>query len=419
MRVWPAAVLLLLAVAGCGVFGDDAEREAAVEAEDLAVMVLPQKELGAAVQGLEIDAEESGPISAKEEARSTVDPKDTASAIRRGGWLTGYELTYSNPKRTAAAVGAGMLSAGTSVDLFETDSAARALLVKEVRDLSDMDGRKIDGVTFEDVHTFEADVGEEGWVIVYTVSAGKVQLHLSGIYFRRGRVLGSGGYLRFDDAVLRTEAISLGQKLDERIQRRLAGELNESPVPLPARPETSGRKERKSRERAALDPKRFTLTAQDLPAGAIVTGEGYRRHGDVRSYLREFRLPGGRLGASRISYFRAMAQVLESPESADDLMAYSETFTGSRELTRLVARQALKVRPGDILAGPLPTHERDTIAIVAYFGPRTNRLSAVMLLVRVGRVVGSVTAAGRGNEVNPKYVVALAPKLRAQLRSAR
>jgi hypothetical protein len=71
------------------------------------------------------------------------------------------------------------------------------------------------------------------------------------------------------------------------------------------------------------------------------------------------------------------------------------------------------------MAGPFPTRGGDTLALVSYFGPRSGgRLSAVMLLVRSGRLIGSVTVVGKGNELNPKYVIALAPKLRAQLRAA-
>jgi hypothetical protein len=43
---------------------------------------------------------------------------------------------------------------------------------------------------------------------------------------------------------------------------------------------------------------------------------------------------------------------------------------------------------------------------------------AVMVLVRSGSLIGSVTAVGRGNELNPRDVIALIPKLRARLRAA-
>jgi hypothetical protein len=41
-----------------------------------------------------------------------------------------------------------------------------------------------------------------------------------------------------------------------------------------------------------------------------------------------------------------------------------------------------------------------------------------MVLVRSGSVIGSVTAVGRGNDLNPRDVTALIPKVRARLSAA-
>jgi hypothetical protein len=403
------------------VLGDEAEKPARVSSDDLARMVVPHEELGAGAEAaaLEVDSLDSGPISAGKAAEDTIDPKDTAKSLRHGGWRAGYELNYSDPKRAASfANHHGLVSAGSSVEAFETDSAARERLVKEIRDYERFEGKTIQGVKLEEFDTFDAVVGDEAWGVHFVGRVGKVRIYATGVFFRHGNLLASAGFLRADATVERARAIRLALALDERVERRLAGELREEPVPLPEKPKAKKAKHTGTKG-GSLDPKRFTLTARDLP-GSSVTGEGYRKHGNVRSYVREFRLPGGRLGRSPVSYFRAMTQVLESPQAADDVLAYAETFQGARDLARSFIRGVLKRSPEGLMAGPLPTRGRDTLALVSYFGPRSGgRLSAVMLLVRSGRLVGSVTVVGNGNELNPKYVIALAPKLRAQLRAGR
>jgi hypothetical protein len=421
VRVRFAASLAVFVLAGCGVLGHQAANgPAEVAPDDLSVMVVPHEELGAGVEALEVDAEDSGPISARKAAEDTIDPKDTAKSLRHAGWTAGYELNYSDPKRAAAfARRQGLIAVGSSVEAFETDSAARERLVREIRDYERFEGKTIQGAKLEEFDTFDAAVGDEAWGVHFVGRVGKVRVYATGVFFRHGNLLAGAGFLRADTTVERARAIRLALALEERIERRLAGQLHQAPVPLPEKPKHAKKAKHTGKAGGSLDPKRFTLTAHDFP-GSAVTGEGYRKHGAVPSYVRELRLPGGRLGRSPVSYFRAMTQVLETPEVANHFLAYAETFQGARDMARTFIRGALKRSPQDLMAGPLPTPGRDTLALVSYFGPRSGeRLAAVMVLVRSGRLVGSVTVVGKGNELNPKYVIALAPKLRARLRAAR
>jgi hypothetical protein len=412
-------LLAFVALTGCGALTHEPAKQTPVTQDDLAVMVVPQGELGDGVEALEVDPQDSGPISAGTAADDTIDPKDTAKSLRHSGWTTGYELNYSDPKRAASfARRRGLVVAGSSVEAFETDSAARERLVKEIRDYERFEGKMIQGAKLEKFDTFDVAVGDEAWGVHFVGRVGKVRVYATGVFFRHGELLATAGILRADATVERGTAIQLARTLDERIERRLAGQLREAPVPLPAKPKHAKKAKRTGKAAVSLDPRPFTLTTHAFP-GSTVVGEGYRRHGDVRSYLREFRLPGGRLGRSPVSYVRAMTQVLESPEAATDFLFYAESFQGSRELARTFVRGVLKSSPENLMAGPLPTRGGDTLALVSYFGPRSGgRLSAVMILVRSGRLIGSVTVVGKGNELNPKYVIALAPKLRAQLRAA-
>jgi hypothetical protein len=375
-------------------------------------MVLPRDQLGPTAAEFEVDGDESGPETAAQVADNTIDPNDKGKTIRRAGGVAGYQLTYADSRPlTALTHGGGLVSISTSVDTFETDSAARELLVKEVRDYTRLEGKTLDGFKLEKFESFDAAVGDEAWGLEFSGVVSGIRLYVTGVYFRHGRLVGSAGFLRADSTVERAAATRLALALEARIERRLTGKLVDRSVPLPDKgSKSSGRKSRN------LDPKEFTLRASDLP-GSSVAGEGYREHGDVRSYLRELNLRRNRLGKSSVLYFRAMTQVLADPESADDFVGYSQSAEGARELTRSLAQGALKISPEGMLAGPLPMDGKDAAAIVSYFGPQGKRLTAVMVFVRYESLIGSVTAVGRGNELNPRDVTALIPKLRARLRA--
>ena len=74
-----ALVVLALALAGCAL--DGAEESDEITAEQLAIMVLPQEELEG-VAGFALEKADSGSVSAREAAESTVDPSDGATDLR-------------------------------------------------------------------------------------------------------------------------------------------------------------------------------------------------------------------------------------------------------------------------------------------------------------------------------------------------
>jgi hypothetical protein len=419
VRVTAAAVLAALLAAGCGAFGGGAEEPAPITDDQIAIMVVPETGFPLPYRGLPVNGDVSGPQKARELAAATLNPRDSARRLKRAGWLRGYNLIYSTRRPTALKKGVGVASAGTSVDLFDTESAAREFVLAQVHDLQRFDRRRLGSTKIRDVATFDVLVGDEAWGVEYTYSYAKVTGHVTGVFFRQGRLVGAAVVDRGDIQTVRVDATSLAETLGGRIERVLKGELQEEPVPLPKKRNVE-RKNTKSGSNAAeprVDPKPLTLSAADLPSGTTVTGEGYRRHGKVRSFVRDFRPAGGHLGPSRVAYLRGITQVLADAESAELFMTYAEDFSGSRALARAFARGVLKTKARELLTGPLPTKGPDTLALVCSFNWAGTRGTAVMVLVRSGRVVGSVTGFGKGNEINPRDIIALAPKLRARLRA--
>jgi hypothetical protein len=254
-----------------------------------------------------------------------------------------------------------------------------------------------------------AGVGDEARGVRATLAVAGIKLHLTTAGFRRGRLVASVGILRADRRNEAAKVRELAAALDARIQGVLAGEIIGEPVPLP-RKAPKARKSQKS-----LDPRPLTLRAEDFAGGTSVIAQDYRRNGDVRSFLREFAVAGGTLGGSTVSYVRGMTQIMDSPSSADFLLGYAGTFEGSRELADTFIRRVLNLKPRNLLAGPLPTRRRNAAAVVFSFDTPRGRTATVVVYVRSGRALGSLTAVGRGNELNPSDVIGFAGKIRARL----
>jgi hypothetical protein len=412
------AILCAAFLAGCGLGegGDSFADDESVARADLAIMVLSREELGMDVGGLEIDAEDSGPVSASEAAAdATIDPEDDASLLRRVGWVGGYELNYSDPKGKALKRGRGLLVAGSSVYLFEDEGAASARLQDEMLDFERLQGKTVEGVRLTRFETFEVDVGDEAKGIEVTFRVGGESLHATGVFFRRGRLLADVGVGRVDDVSARADVEQAASALEARIQGVLAGEIRDDPVPLPR--QARKKDEKQAGASGSPDPKPLTLRADAFPAGTSVTGEAYKRQGDTRSFLREFDLPGDRLGGSRVLYLRAMTQIVSNSASAANFVEFASTVDGARDLAETFARSALKIRPKNMLPGPLPVRGARAAALIASFDAPRGRVAVAMVFVHQGRAIGSVTAMGMSNELDPSDVIAFADELRARLRT--
>lgn len=161
----------------------------------------------------------------------------------------------------------------------------------------------------------------------------------------------------------------------------------------------------------------MTLRLADLPAGLTVTGEGYRRHSDVRSFLREFEVARNRVESAGVLYLRSMTQIAESEDAAAVTLRYSGTTKGSRHLARLVVRGALKTEARALAVQPLDVEGADTVAWVATFSTPKMRVAVVVLYVRAGVALGSLTAVGPAARLDPAEILALAPTVRDRLHS--
>lgn len=401
-------LLFVALAAACGTGGHEPAAPVSVSGEELAAMVLPREALGASVAGFRVD-KDSGPSGNMEAAEDTLDPEDTGRSLGEKGRVTGYDLAFTNPKLASFDRKKGVYGIETSVELFRDEVYASEYLGKQVADFERFDGTRVDGIAVSGVSSFPLDaVGDEASGFRATARFAGVRIRQTTAAFRRGRIVAAVSVVRADRENVAEEARRLAHLLDARIEGVLNGEIE------------SGAAERAPKPKR-LDPARLTLTQADLPAGASVAGQGYRRHGDVRSYLREFEPAGSRLGSSQVIYLRAMAQVLEDEGAATLFMRIAERREGREQLARTFFQRALSginagIRGLRIQGLPAPS---SGTAFAATIEAPKGTLTAVMLFVRSGRAVGSVTALGVNGELRAADVLALAGKVRARLGAGR
>ena len=240
-------VFLALVLSACGA-GERADVTRDVTREDLAVMVLPERDLGALATGFVL-ARDSGETTNAESAEGTPDPRDSGRTLARAGRLGGYRATYSKPGDRRAESDARVLVASTEAELFRDEEAAATYLKKAADDFRRYRGRAVAGVKLTRVGAFDVeDVGDEGVGITATLVYGRTPLFFTTVAFRRGRVVGSAVALLARDREMSEELERVARTLDDRIQKVAAGEIDETPVAAP--PSRATAKKPRSRAKA-------------------------------------------------------------------------------------------------------------------------------------------------------------------------
>ena len=390
MRICLAAAFILAAT-GCGILTSSEESPPVTEAA-LATMVVQEDELKQDFPMLERDGE-SGTLSAQEMADQTFDPDDSAPGLRKAGWLRGYLMDYYNPRRQ------GLVSVVSSVALFDSAGAARAVAAKEENGVRVRDGKTLEGATYRRLELYDPEVGDDSWGIEFSVGAGKATYHITAILFRREQVLGRAIVTRSDDAVVRAQVLKLAQATDDRIGRILSGELK--PAELPA----------------GDDPGSLVMHRSDFGLYLSLAHQGVFQNGPVKGYLQEFDVERGTLGASHPNYLRTVAQVFPSTKVAADDQRYFSSAKGRNTIVARYLEAFLKgsFQPRDIQVRALAVKGAENAGLVFSFDAPKGRILGVMVTSRVGRARGNLTVMGPADEMRPADVVELLPRLRTRL----
>lgn len=227
-----AFAAFLLPVAACG--GGGGGEEDGITAGDISDEQLTQMALSPSEWGDEYAALE--PLaSVLEEREQTAQhvSEDEAQDLERFGELKSYEGGYR--REGAFEKGTGPFKVATRVAVFESGKGASGYLEDDLADLEEEIGKERGPTTIHSVDRFAVEgIGDESLGVQISMSFlsdyGPSSIYQTMVWFREGRILAFVAVMRLDSKDVRAEAQALADKLDQRIQAVLAGQVTPTPV---------------------------------------------------------------------------------------------------------------------------------------------------------------------------------------------
>lgn len=405
--------VVVLAVACGGGSGKTTDLDA-ITTNDLAVMVLPAAELGEVVNGFVVDPD-SGFQDAAAVANDTIDPADAADDIEKMGIRSDYQLTYISSDEP--------VQVSTEVALFGSAEEASSFVATEIGDAEQYEGTELASgakVTSVDIEELD-EPGDTAWKGTATATVGGTTLTSTVVAFSIGSVAASVSINRVGDPASATDVEALAQTLATRIKAVAAGEVSETPVPVPAKtaPPPSTTPEQ--------DPvlERMVLSLDDLPAGVTVKNDGYvtKDNGDV-SYEREFALGNSSIGRSALIGLQSNVERMDSATAAALAVAAVPSIIKGPDGAKLFANafgegagfKAESIRIRELPASGIGDR---TTALHATFDTRVGPFEAVFVFIANGRAAGQIYAAGAKGKVHAGDILALARTMATKMEAGR
>jgi hypothetical protein len=373
---------------------------------DLAVMVLPQAELGPDFAAYDL-WEGSGPVANPAAAEGTPDPGDTAATLAAAGRLAGYELEYAR----------GLVSVETGVERFRDEVGAQAHLERQAADLQRLEGEDVgEGVRLSGVRIFAVDgLGDAAVGMTARASFAGSGVRATIVSFRLGTLAAAATIVRPDDADVGGRVTDLARSLERRMLGVLRGEVTGPPVALP-RVTAAG-----APAAAAPALPAMALRLADLPE-ATLTRAGYVRSDTaVAEFHREFGLSRGRLGRSRPTAIESQVDLAENAATAHiqlDLLRESGERVFLKDFDSLFrGKSDVELRGARVKRLDVPKAGDESVTFRATAVVNDRRFTAVFTFVRVGRVVGLVNVYGFRGPIYAADVLPLARRQAARTRA--
>jgi hypothetical protein len=392
-----AVLALLVLLPACAQTDEPAAKAAPAARDDLKAeldtMVVPQEHIGGLPRGLRITPD-SGWQDNAAEAASSINPDDSAASLDRAGRVTGYDLSYYDPTRTALDTGSGMSSLATAVELFRSGAEAKSFLDDRVAYKRELDGTSpSEGVMFRSVTPFDLTIAEEGHGFFEDVFFGEDHVFRTVIAFRRGRIVASAMVIRADRKDGVEDATRIAGQLDSRIQNAIMGRINEDPVLIP---ETGvpldGQQPTTEKPEGAPDLAKVALGSADLPTGIVGDAGVYSRTTPPRfTFRRFFSSQGAAIGRTRLVGLRNEVSVFESEDAASASITITAMQANSPDSVKNFAAnfaatsglQARKVERRQVAL------ENGAVGFLTTFDTDAGRLISFVAMVQRGR--GMVT----------------------------
>lgn len=410
MLLAAACAASLLALTACD-SGDDGQNRleeglAQLDAGDLALFVLPASELEGLADGLEL-AEDSGERDNTAAAEDSIDPEDTGESLTEAGRIAGYSLSFDHPNLFEALQrGEGLLSVGTSAELWTDADAARKSIEKRLRDFIRFKGEVIDDVALVDVTEFDVEpMGDQSGGIRYSARLDDgtfdITFHATFVYVRVDRVVLAANTIRADEEDMQTALEAIGRGLEQRLRGVVLGEIVVTPAPVGSGRASETPAPSNTAPAGIPDLAGVALRLNDLPEGFVVVEEQYAEPPDV-SFERSFGVAGDdaavAIGGTRVISIQNEIAVHESVAEASAFVgAVDAILTGEsgRELFRSIIEDQGEFTVSDVALDSQPLALGDQgVAIVGTLDAGIARFGIAFLIARVDRAVASLIVTG-------------------------
>lgn len=194
------------------------------DTELLAIMVLDPADLGTVANEL-VFLPDGGWIPNIAASGDSWNPADSEGTWEQLGRVTGYDLPMWG------YIGDDEVILNTSVEEFRTEALAQRGLEAWVTDLEYAHVDLVGPGGYVGIRS-ESVPGIGDAAVLVTTTAPDTDQHLSMVWFRSGPLVGSLALSRTRVSA-HDETLVLAERLDQRIQRVLRGELSAAPVPAP------------------------------------------------------------------------------------------------------------------------------------------------------------------------------------------
>ena len=230
--------------------GGSSEPMVPVHGEDvtgvqMAGMMLPQEIVATEFSSPEFHEDVSGFFTSAHVASSTIDPDDTANDIESAGWLDGYRSVFSNLTFDFALLLEAKLFIESDIKVFRDSASAREFLLKEINDFERFHGVPIDSGSITSVELLEPPaLGEFSMAMWIKLGNPEPDVYLS-IYkvgWVRGPILASIGLVEPVGSNKSAAIFRLAQRMDERMDQVMLGDIVVEPLPRIHRGDIGARK---------------------------------------------------------------------------------------------------------------------------------------------------------------------------------
>jgi hypothetical protein len=202
---------------------DDTAREISNEA--LAQMALALEDFGGAYTDFQAD-EDNGSETLEQAAAGEFNSEDETKDLQEFGWVSNYDVDFTGAQAVQSR--AGVASVGSEVDLFEDVAGASGYFADSAAEWPEIAGTYGNGLTIEEIETFDVDVGDEAMGVstkgyVEDDEGTKIDIWASELGFRHGRLVGSIGFVTFEERTFEEALKGLAVVMEQRIASVLAG----------------------------------------------------------------------------------------------------------------------------------------------------------------------------------------------------